>query len=110
LIVNAGSVGLPFDGDRRAGYAQISLHDGGWDAEIIRLPYDIAQAEDDFFTTGFLQQAGPLAELILFELEHAYPQLHSWTKMYRDPILAGEISVEQAVQDHLEDPITTPYW
>jgi len=110
LIVNAGSVGLPFDGDRRAGYAQISLQDGVWDAEIIRLPYDIAQAEEDFYTTGFLEQAGPLADLILFELEHAYPQLHYWTKMYMDAILEGEISVEQAVQDHLEDPITTPYW
>jgi putative phosphoesterase len=110
LIVNAGSVGLPFDGDRRAGYAQISLHDGGWDAEIIRLPYDIAQAEDDFFTTGFLQQAGPLADLILFELEHAYSQLHDWVEIYMEAILAGDISVEQAVQDHLEDPITTPYW
>jgi predicted phosphodiesterase len=110
LIVNAGSVGLPFDGDRRAGYAQISLRDGYWDAEIIRLPYDLGKAKQDFYTTGFLEQAGPLTKLILFELEHAYPQLHRWTKMYMDPIVAGEIDLAQAVQDHLEDPITTPYW
>jgi hypothetical protein len=86
------------------------LRDGCWDAEIIRLPYDLGKAKQDFYTTGFLEQAGPLTKLILFELEHAYPQLHRWTKMYMDPIVAGEIDLAQAVQDHLEDPITTPYW
>jgi putative phosphoesterase len=37
LLVNPGSVGLPFDGDRRAAYA---LWAGGNDFELRRVPYD----------------------------------------------------------------------
>ena len=37
LLVNPGSVGLPFDGDRRAAYA---LWQGGRDVELRRVEYD----------------------------------------------------------------------
>jgi diadenosine tetraphosphatase ApaH/serine/threonine PP2A family protein phosphatase len=37
LLVNPGSVGLPFDGDRRAAYA---LWSGGRDFELRRVAYD----------------------------------------------------------------------
>jgi predicted phosphodiesterase len=37
LLVNPGSVGLPFDGDRRAAYA---LWSGGRDVELRRVEYD----------------------------------------------------------------------
>jgi predicted phosphodiesterase len=37
LLVNPGSVGMPFDGDRRAAYA---LWNGGRDFELRRVPYD----------------------------------------------------------------------
>ena len=37
MIVNPGSVGLPFDGDRRAAYA---LWRGGGDFELRRVSYD----------------------------------------------------------------------
>jgi diadenosine tetraphosphatase ApaH/serine/threonine PP2A family protein phosphatase len=37
LLVNPGSVGLPFDGDRRAAYA---LWNGGRDFQLRRVEYD----------------------------------------------------------------------
>jgi diadenosine tetraphosphatase ApaH/serine/threonine PP2A family protein phosphatase len=37
VLVNPGSVGAPFDGDRRAAYA---LWDGGFDVELRRVEYD----------------------------------------------------------------------
>jgi len=37
LVVNVGAVGLPFDGDTRAGYAQIAWSHGQWRASIVRL-------------------------------------------------------------------------
>jgi predicted phosphodiesterase len=40
LIVNVGSVGFPFDGDPRPGWAIFSLQDGRWTAEILRVDYD----------------------------------------------------------------------
>ena len=55
VVVNVGAVGLPFDGDKRAAYAQITWQDGEWQPDIIRLDYDLQRAEQDFFDSGFLQ-------------------------------------------------------
>jgi predicted phosphodiesterase len=41
-VVNAGSVGLPFDGDPRAGYALIDLQPGGgYQVTLRRVAYDV---------------------------------------------------------------------
>jgi putative phosphoesterase len=41
-IVNAGSVGLPFDGDPRASYALVDLQaDGGYQVALRRVAYDV---------------------------------------------------------------------
>jgi len=37
LVINVGSVGMPFDGDKRASYAQLIWQNGSWRAEIARL-------------------------------------------------------------------------
>jgi putative phosphoesterase len=44
LLVNPGSVGLPFDGDRRAAYA---LWRGGRDFELRRVQYDVGAYVSD---------------------------------------------------------------
>jgi putative phosphoesterase len=41
LLVDAGSCGLPRDGDIRASYAILSWHKDGWQAEHRRISYDI---------------------------------------------------------------------
>ncbi|MEA3351697.1 MAG: metallophosphoesterase family protein, partial [Chloroflexota bacterium] len=110
LVVNAGSVGLPFDGDQRAAYAQIVYKGGSWSAEIIRLSYDVAQAERDFYATGFLRDAGPLSRLILLELQLSLSQFHCWVNRYMDSVLEGEISVDEAVEEYLGNPITQLCW
>ena len=104
LVVNAGSSGLPFDGDKRLSYAQITWHRGKWNAEIIRLTYDIDQADRDFFETGFIEEAGPLAELMLVELRLGYSQLYQWTFRYRDLILSEEITMQESVKEYLKNP------
>lgn len=40
LLVNSGSVGLPFDGDWRASFALLDHAGADWTATIRRLPYD----------------------------------------------------------------------
>ncbi len=110
LVVNAGSVGLPFDGDPRAAFAQIQLSNGDWSAEIVRLPYDVAKTKQDYFDTGFIDDAGPLAKLIQLELEHSLSQLYQWVSRYMDLVLAGEISVASAADEYLENPSIEPYW
>lgn len=106
LVVNAGAVGLPFDGDRRASYAQLVYENNQWKASIIRIPYDYDQAENDFTESGFLEKGGPLARLMLVELQLAYSQLWQWTQLYQDKVLNGEISIQKAADDFLVHPNT----
>jgi predicted phosphodiesterase len=101
-VVNAGSAGLPFDGDTRPTYARCTWKQGEWQAEIVRVDYDLAQAERDFYTTGFIEDAGPLAVLVLRELKLAHSQLGEWVRWYQKRALAGEISMHQAVAEFLK--------
>lgn len=41
LVVNAGSIGLPFDGDNRASYAIIDIEKENISAQIRRVSYDV---------------------------------------------------------------------
>lgn len=109
LVVNAGAAGLPFDADHRLAYAQITFSQGHWRAEIIRLKYDLAQAKQDFYDTGFLDQAGPLSKIIQLELEISLSQLFQWTHIYMAAVLDEKISIEQAVDDYLHNPLHQPY-
>lgn len=110
LVVNAGSVGLPFDADVRAGYAQVTWQKGKWNARIMRLPYDLDQARQDYQTKGFLAGGGPLVKLILKELETGLSQLYQWVSRYSQAVETGQITVSEAVAEFLEAPITQPYW
>jgi predicted phosphodiesterase len=102
LVVNAGSSGLPFDGDTRPAYARCIWNKGVWQAEIVRVDYDFAQAERDYYSTGFLDNAGCLAILVLRELTLAHSQLGEWVSLYRKRALAGDITMQQAVAEFLE--------
>jgi predicted phosphodiesterase len=101
LVVNVGAVGLPFDGDTRASYAQVQWRCGRWSAEIIRLDYDRQQAERDFFETGFMTDSGALAPLILDEFRTARSHLFQWTATYQNRILAGELTMEDSTREFM---------
>lgn len=102
LVVNAGSVGLPFDGDRRAGYARLTLN-GGWQAEIVRLDYDYDRADRDFEETDFLDKAGPLAGLIRDEFRQARSNLFEWSSRYQADVMAGALTLEEAVRRYWQE-------
>jgi putative phosphoesterase len=104
LVVNAGSIGLPFDGDNRTGYAQLTHNGKNWRAKIIRFEYDLEEARNDFFRTSFIPDGGPLAGLVLTELDLAWPQLSYWFKKYEKSILNGEINIQSAVDEFQKDP------
>ena len=66
LLVNPGSVGLPFDGDQRASYATLGVEGERWRAMLHRVPYDVAAA------VGALRSSGnPEAERFALRLERA---------------------------------------
>lgn len=104
LIINTGSVGLPFDGNTRAAYAQITYQNDAWQGQIARVAYDLKTAEDDFYQSGFIPEGGPLAELVLAELQLGWPQLGKWFREYEMPIREGRISLKEAVYEFLKNP------
>ncbi len=109
LVVNVGSVGAPFDRDTRASYGRFLWTHDGWQSEIIRLPYDIAQTERDYVESGFLGEAGPLAQLMLVELRRAGGLIYRWAKRYQDAVLAEEIDLAESVRELLHDEDLRPF-
>jgi predicted phosphodiesterase len=103
LVVNAGSTGLPFDGDTRLAYARLQFFQGTWQARIVRLEYDLAQAERDFYESGYLNGGGPLVKVVLHELRTASSQLYFWAEKYQYLALAGDISMQFAVSQYLQN-------
>ena len=97
LVVNVGAVGLPFDLDPRACYAQLMWHADRWTAEIVRVEYDRAQADRDYDETGFSVEAGPIARLIRDELAQARSNLFEWTHAYEAAVVAGQMTMAESV-------------
>ena len=101
LVINAGSIGLPFDGDPRAAYARLELTGAGACVRIVRLAYDRAAAERDFALSGFLDGSGPIGRIILNEFRTARGRLAAWTRDFQARILAREVTVAEAAQRFL---------
>jgi putative phosphoesterase len=102
-IVNAGSVGSPFDGDVRASYAQIEFRDHRWYTHIVRLDYDRARTEWDFRKSGFLEQGGPLAGFIFEEWRRAALLMPQLRQRYLQPLVRGDVALDEAVRKFLSD-------
>lgn len=101
LVVNVGAVGLPFDGDRRAAYARLTRGRDGWQALIVRLPYDVAATEHAFRASGMLAAVGAHSHLMLRELQTGSSLLFDYFPAYYERIIAGAISIDDAVSEYL---------
>lgn len=101
LVVNVGSVGLPFDGDRRAAYARLTRGRGGWEARIVRLAYDFDATERIFLEGGMFDAIGAYGPLVLREIQTGRSLLFGFFPAYHERIQAGEISIVEAVREFL---------
>lgn len=109
-VVNVGSVGLPGDRDGRAAYGRIEWQrERGWTAEVVRVAYDRTRAEEAYFTSGYVGEAGPEAEMSLVEFRMALDVRTRWSAVYRQRILDGQISHAAAVREFLELPEFRPF-
>ncbi len=102
LVVNVGAVGAPFDHDPRAAYAQMTLADGVWRAEIVRLDYDRERAIARFDESGYLEESGDFARLILAEFREARSLIPGWYRAYEDRVMDGEMTLKASVDHYLE--------
>jgi hypothetical protein len=108
-VINVGSVGVPGDGDRRAAYGRLTWTRQGWSASVHRVAYDLEAAERAYFETGFLDDVGPEGEMSLVEWRLARDVRTRWSALYRERILAGEISHAAAVDAFLDAEMLRPY-
>ena len=108
LIVNAGAVGMSFDGIQQASFALLDWKDKRWHAQIIRVDYDHDATEQAFFDTGFIDDAGVMAPLILDEWRQARPRLGPWHRHYESRVASGQLTIEESVALLLEEVGAAP--
>jgi len=100
-IINVGSAGSPFDGDKRASYGQLNYRNGAWRTEVIRLPYDRKKTEQDYFDSGFLEEGGPMARLIFEEWRRAQGFMPQWHTYLHERSLKNAGDLEDALETFL---------
>lgn len=103
LILNTGSVGAPFDGDKRSSYGRFWLSEQQWKMKIQRVNYDHQAAINNYYSSGFLEQCGELPKIMLRELQLAKSLVGPWMQHYSQAVLANELTFEAAVKQHLAD-------
>ncbi len=89
-IVNAGSVGLTFDGRQGADVVFLERREisAPWEVTFFKVQYDIREVEEIYEKTGFLRAGGITSQLLLLELRHARPFLVpfiKWAKINSKP-------------------------
>ena len=109
-VINTGAVGLPGDGDGRASYGRVTWNrQRGWRAEIVRLAYDRAAAEQAFFDTGFLAEAGPEAEMALVEFRAARDARTRWRAIYGEHVRRGDMALGASIRQFLQETEFRPF-
>jgi hypothetical protein len=110
LVVNIGSVGSPFDEDKRLAYGRFTWTAAhGWQSEITRLNYDWQQTERDYVSSGFLEYGGPLAQIMLVEHRKSRGLIFRWASRYQAAVLKGEMTLAESVRGVLQDEDVRPY-
>jgi predicted phosphodiesterase len=74
-LINPGSAGVPEDGDTRAQYALLDARGDGWEPEFRRVAYDVGETIAAYERQGFVEEVGPMAEMVLRELRLAEPHI-----------------------------------
>jgi predicted phosphodiesterase len=73
LVLNSGSVGVPYDGDARASYLRLEGTPGGWRSEVRRLSYDLRAVEHGFRDSGLAAEGGVMARMFLRSILSGQP-------------------------------------
>lgn len=102
-IVTVGSVGLPLDGTLQAQFTVIERGPAAgdeWRIEHHAVPYDVAAAVRRFRESGYLNAAGPMAELYRREVATAAFHVMPFLTFLRDAPRAGELPLAEALARH----------
>jgi len=94
LVINAGSVGISYDGDPRASYALLSGDETGWQAVIRRVDYDCEALERGYHRSGLLADGGVMAEMFRRSALSGLPWVSDFAWWIREQ--PAEVSLDMA--------------
>jgi predicted phosphodiesterase len=100
-VLNTGSVGVPYDGDARAGYLRVEGGPQGWRSEIRRVAYDLSAVEDGFRNSGLAAEGGVMARMFLRSILSGLPWVADFAWWLRLQPAHRIADVEQTEQLYL---------
>ena len=95
MIINVGSVGLPFNGDWRAQYGLLEGEPGDWSVSFQQVAYPRQKLLQYYQTSGFLDEGGITARLLHWEVRKARPFLVPFLKW-------AELTGRRPTSEHLD--------
>lgn len=101
LLVTAGSVGMPLDGDVDAKYVLLERTKGDWEVEHRAVPYDVEATVRRFSETGYLDEAGPMAVLMLREITTGKHQMTPFLRNWLHCPASERAPLAEAVESYL---------
>lgn len=106
LVVNAGSVGMPYDGDCRASYAWLRGDDEGWQVGIRRVPYNLDELNAGFMSSGLLAEGGAMAEMARRSALSGQPWIadFAWWVREQTPAILTDMSAALKLYDATHGP------
>jgi predicted phosphodiesterase len=98
VIVTAGSVGLPLDGNPTAQYLLLDRRQNGWHIQHQSVPYDLDAALARFRDTNYLAATGPIGRLFLREVATATHQLVPFFRWHARQPAGATVPLAEAVE------------
>ena len=102
LVATAGSVGMPLDGDPAAKFLTVELRADGWKVQHHAVPYDFDETLHRAKTSGYLEEAGPMAGLMLREITSGQPQMTPFLRRWLEIAPPQRPPFGQAVREYLK--------
>lgn len=96
LVLNSGSVGIPYDDDPRTGYLWLEGGRGGWRTAIRRLDYDRDRVETAYAETGLGAAAGPMGEMVLRSVLSGLPWVSDFGYWLRQHENGAQLDLAEA--------------
>lgn len=98
LVLNSGSVGVPYDGDVRASYLRLEGSPQGWRAETHRVPYALSVVEQGFYDSGLASEGGVMARMFLRSILSGQPWVADYAWWLRSQLSVQLLDPDRAEQ------------
>lgn len=102
-LISVGSVGLPLSptGSVNAEYALLDSNGRGWRVQQRRVPYDVSATLRAFDTSGYLEEAGPIARLFREEVATGRHHMKPFFERFRKGEMGEAGELEEGVERYL---------